>query len=495
MRYTSTRAALDLSCAQAVVKGISQEGGLFVPVSFPAFSLDEIGELVSLPYYKRAAKILSKYTTDFTYEKVEEMCSKAYGKDRFPGGDAAPVVALKDSYVLELFRGPTSAFKDMALQMLPHLMTNSMRAGGVTDEVVILVATSGDTGKAALEGFADVPGTRVIVFYPYGGVSKAQRLQMVTQKGENVDVCAVRGNFDDAQTGVKNIFADEEFAAVLKANGKQLSSANSINFGRLVPQIAYYFSAYADMVKLGAIKLGDKINVCVPTGNFGNILAADYAQRMGLPVNKFICASNKNNVLTDFINTGVYDRNRDFYKTTSPSMDILISSNVERLIYQLCGHDNKEVSALMDSLKESGKYALPEKAANELKERYYGSWADDDMAAEEIGRVYKEEGYVMDPHTAVASAVYQKYREKTCDTTKTIVVSTASPYKFSGTVLKAISGREFDDEFEACDELERMTGVLMPEKLKELRTLPERHLSICDKEDMEKKVYEFLHVK
>ena len=494
MRYTSTRAALDLSCAQAVVKGISQEGGLFVPVSFPAFSLDEIGELVSLPYYKRAAKILSKYTTDFTYEKVEEMCSKAYGADRFPGGDAAPVVALKDSYVLELFRGPTSAFKDMALQMLPHLMTNSMRAGGVTDEVVILVATSGDTGKAALAGFAGVEGTRIIVFYPKNGVSPIQEKQMITQKGDNTLVVGIHGNFDDAQTGVKNIFSDKELAKEMDEKGFQFSSANSINIGRLVPQICYYVFAYAKLLAEEKVTEGETINVVVPTGNFGNILAAFYAKNMGLPIGKLICASNDNKVLYDFFRTGTYDRNREFVLTTSPSMDILISSNLERLIYRIAGNDAAKNAELMAALGGQGKYEITGEMKAALAD-FYGNYASEAETAEEIKRLYNSCGYVLDTHTAVASAVYQKYVAETGDNAKTVIASTASPFKFTRSVMNAIDAKyDAMGDFELVDELSKLANVTVPNAIEEIRTAPVVHDKQCDVDKMKDTVKEFLNI-
>lgn len=492
MLFYSTRSqSTPVSGAQAILGGIAPDGGLYVPERFPQITPEQIAAMSAMPYDQRACTVLSAFLDQYS-RMLPGMCQAAYGADRFDTPQVAPVIPLGDRQALELFHGPTLAFKDMALQMLPYLMTGAMQLEGTTDEVVILVATSGDTGKAALEGFKDVAGTRVIVFYPDGGVSPAQKLQMVTQQGGNVHVAAVRGNFDDAQTGVKKIFADDAFKARIKARGKALSSANSINFGRLVPQVAYYFSAYADMVRAGAIQQGAPMNVCVPTGNFGNILAAWYAKQMGLPIARFLCASNKNNVLTDFINTGVYDANRDFYKTTSPSMDILISSNVERLLFELCSRDGQQVGALMQALSQQRKYTLPAQAAQALKAQFVGAWADDETAAAEIQRVYREHGVVLDPHSAVASAVYTRYRAQSGDETPTLVVCTASPYKFSRSVLCAIDSAQGLDEFGCADRLEALSGVPMPAPLRALRTLPVRHQTVCDRQQMEATVDAFL---
>ena len=494
MQYTSTRAKISVSPAKAVIDGISREGGLYVPAELPKVSQQWIEELQSLPYYERAAKVLSLFFTDFSKEQMQQMCRDAYSTERFDDEKIAPLHKVaENAYYLELFHGPTQAFKDMALQMLPRLMSASMKLTGAEKETVILVATSGDTGKAALEGFRDVDGTRVIVFYPHGGVSAAQRLQMVTQRGKNVHACAVRGNFDDTQTGVKKIFGDEGFAAEAAQMDKALSSANSINFGRLAPQIAYYFSAYADLLAEKAVKIGEKVNFCVPTGNFGNILACEYARRMGLPVGKMICASNSNNVLTDFINTGKYDAKRVFHKTISPSMDILISSNVERLLFELCGRDEAEVSAMMKSLVETGEYNLPENASAELLQLFHGAWVDDERTKEEIRRAFSETGYLIDTHTAVASAVYEDYKNATGDKTPTVVVSTASPYKFAGDVLSALRDDNSPiDEIAAADCLESFTGSKMPPALKELRDLAELHLGVCDVDQMKETVKSFL---
>jgi threonine synthase len=496
MLYTSTRAKQGVSPSRAVIDGISPEGGLYVPVEIPMVSPEWISEMRGLSYQQRAARVLSLFFTEFSHEEMEDMCQKAYGDDRFDDSRVAPLHRPENSkaHYLELFHGPTQAFKDMALQMLPHLMSASMKLLGAENETVILVATSGDTGKAALEGFRDVPGTRVIVFYPDGGVSAMQRLQMATQRGENVHVWAVEGNFDDAQTGVKKIFADKALEAELSAIGKSLSSANSINFGRLAPQIAYYFSAYADLLSSGEIKLGDKVNFCVPTGNFGNILACEYARRMGLPVGKMVCASNSNNVLTDFIQTGDYDARREFIRTISPSMDILISSNVERLLFELCERDEKAVAEMMAQLSSKGAYSLPVGAAGGLKELFYGIWVDEGQTRAEIKRVFDEYGYMIDPHTAVASAAYERYLNETGDKTETVIVSTASPYKFAGDVSTAICGENpaITGEMIAADFLESFTGRKMPPALKELRHLPSLHGGVCEKERMKDTVKSIL---
>ncbi len=496
MLYTSTRARQGVSPSRAVIDGISPEGGLYAPVKMPKISLEWIEEMQGLSYPQRAARVLSLFFTEFGLHEMEGMCRSAYGNDRFDDERVAPLKRPENSaaHFLELFHGPTQAFKDMALQILPHLMSASMKLLGAKNETVILVATSGDTGKAALEGFRDVPGTRVIVFYPDGGVSAMQRLQMATQRGKNVHVCAVEGNFDDAQAGVKKIFADKPLEAELSAMGKSLSSANSINFGRLAPQIAYYFSAYADLISSGEINLGDKVNFCVPTGNFGNILACEYARRMGLPVGRMICASNSNNVLTDFIQTGEYDARREFVRTISPSMDILISSNVERLLFELCERDEDAVAKMMEQLSSRGKYSLPKTAAKSLKEWFYGSWVDEADTRAEIKRVFDECSYIIDPHTAVASAAYERYRKETGDVTKTIIVSTASPYKFAGDVFIAICGENpaIASDMIAADFLESFTGCKMPPALKELRDLPLLHSSVCQKEHMKDAVKSIL---
>jgi len=483
MIYTSTRGGAPITAAQAIVRGLGEGGGLFVPEAFPLVSMKEIADMANMSYVERAVCVLNRFLTDFSEEQLRGMAEKAYS--RFDTEAVAPMHALKDGVsVLELWHGPTLAFKDVALTLLPHLMTASARVTGEEREILILVATSGDTGKAALSGFQDVPGTGCAVYYPKGGVSEAQRLQMVTQRGENTHVIAVRGNFDDAQTGVKRIFSDKEAAEKLNEKGVVLSSANSINWGRLVPQIVYYFSAYADLIASGAIKAGDEVNFCVPTGNFGNILAAHYAHLMGLPVGKLICASNENNVLTDFINTGVYDRRREFHLTTSPSMDILISSNLERMLYELCGRDCAKVIEWMNSLKEKGIYQVDDAAKEKLQDIMYGGWASQEACAGEIARVWNEEKYLVDPHTAVAMSVMRAYREETGDMRPCVVASTASPFKFGRSVAAALDMDVNADDFELCARLTEKTGVPTPEAISELPTLPVRHKRDCAPENM-----------
>ena len=499
MQYQSTRdKSISVSAAQAIKQGLSTEGGLFVPESFPKVSPDEIEALASKNYHERAYFVLSKFLTDFTQEELMNCITSAYTKEKFETDSIAPVYKLNDkAYVLELWHGPTCAFKDMALQILPYLLTTSMKKTNETDEVVILVATSGDTGKAALEGFKDVNGTRIIVFYPDNGVSEIQKLQMVTQEGNNVSVAAVKGNFDDAQSGVKKIFTDDNYKEILGRNHFKLSSANSINWGRLVPQIVYYFSAYADLIANGEIKSGDKVNVVVPTGNFGNILASYYAMKMGLPVAKFICASNENNVLTDFIKTGVYNKNRDFHTTISPSMDILISSNLERFLYDVSGENDKMVSDLMQKLNTEGVYEVDDSIKAKLSELFVAECADDSETMKTIKACSDEYGYVIDTHTAVAYAVYNKYVEKTGDETKTIVASTASPFKFNQSVLIALDGHNSvvgKDEFELLAELSEKSGLKIPKSLAELKTKPVVFSTVCEKDEMQQSVNEFLNV-
>lgn len=497
MRYQSTRdEQIDFTSAEAIKKGLSKEGGLFVPKEIPTLTKDEIAALAQKNYQQRAFDILSKYLTDFTKEELENCINKAYNKEKFETENIAPLYKLDDeSYFLELWHGPTCAFKDMALQILPHLLTTSMRKTGETHTVVILVATSGDTGKAALEGFKDVDGTRIIVFYPKRGVSEIQKLQMITQEGNNVGVAAVEGNFDDAQNGVKAIFTDNEYAEFLANNNFVLSSANSINWGRLVPQIIYYFSAYADLLRNSEIAMGDEINVCVPTGNFGNILSAYYAKQMGLPIKKLICASNKNNVLTDFINTGVYDKNRQFYATASPSMDILISSNLERFLYLLAGSD--ATKKYMQDLKDTGKYTIDSALLKKIEDIMWAGCCDDDHAFASINKEYNENSYVMDTHTAVAKNVYDQYVEKTGDHTKTVIASTASPFKFSQSVLMAMDGIESiagKDEFTLLEELSEKSGLRVPKSLAELKNKLAIFKIACPKDEMPQMVSEFLNI-
>ena len=497
MNYKSTRDnAIKVKSCEAIAKGLSSEGGLFVPESIPAVQLNNIKYMADMSYTQRAKEILGRFLTDFTEDELENCIDAAYTKEKFETNSIAPVYKMNDAqYILELWHGPTCAFKDMALQILPHLLTTSVKKLGIDRETVILVATSGDTGKAALEGFKDVAGTKIIVFFPDEGVSQIQRLQMCTQEGNNVFVSAVNGNFDDAQNGVKAIFTDREYETELLSGKKALSSANSINWGRLVPQIVYYFSAYCDMIKAEEIECGDEVNICVPTGNFGNILAAYYAKRMGLPVKKLICASNKNNVLTDFINTGVYDRNRDFYVTASPSMDILISSNLERLLYIISGENDKLVSEYMKSLKETGTYTVNDEIKKEIEINFYGGCADDAECLKTISETYKKFGYVTDTHTAVAVAVHNEYVAKTGDKTKTIIASTASPFKFNGAVLSALEDAEQLaelDEFRLLEKLAKDYDLRIPSSLASLEEKEIRFEVVCDKNQMKAVINEFL---
>ena len=499
MKYNSTRDnSISISSAEAIKKGLSEDGGLFVPKSFPDVTLSEIEKFADMSYRERAFEILSKFLTDFTPEELKGCIEKAYTKEKFETDNIAPVYKLNDTeYILELWHGPTCAFKDMALQILPHLLTASMKKTQEKGEVVILVATSGDTGKAALEGFKDVEGTRIIVFYPDDSVSEIQKLQMITQTGDNVCVSAVKGNFDDAQNGVKKIFTDNGYKNLLASNNFKLSSANSINWGRLVPQIVYYFSAYSDMLQAEEISLGEKINIVVPTGNFGNILAAYYAYKMGLPVKKLICASNKNSILTDFIKTGVYDRNRDFYTTISPSMDILISSNLERLLYDLSDKNDVLVSDLMTKLAENGKYTVPENIKNKISELFYAGFADDEKTMEEISRCFEKYGYVPDTHSAVALSVYNSYVEDTGDKTKTVIASTASPFKFNQSVLIALKGCAFvagKDEFTLLSELNEISGADIPSSLAELKNKAKIFDTVCEKDSMLQVINDFLQI-
>lgn len=492
MRMLSTRGGAASGPSLAILRGLADDGGLYVPESFPSFTLREIESLGKMGYAERAFAVLSRFLPDFDAPSLRAAIDGAYGSG-FDAPEIAPVRAVGGwTHMLELWHGPTLAFKDMALQLLPHLLTYSARKHGETREVFILVATSGDTGKAALEGFLDVPGTRCCVFYPREGVSRAQRLQMVTTRGGNTHVIAVEGNFDDAQTGVKRIFSDPDFAREMDAQGRVLSSANSINYGRLVPQIVYYFSAYADLLSSGAIRPGDAVNFCVPTGNFGDILAADYARKAGLPVGKLICASNENNVLTDFITTGVYTvRGRAFHKTTSPSMDILISSNLERLLFDLCGCDGARVAALMGDLSREGRYAIDGGMLGALQTRYAAGFAGQSAVRAEIARAWREDGCLMDTHTAVASAVLRDYRARTGDDAPAVIVSTASAYKFGASVLEAIAGPDACkglDDFACCDKLSALTGTRVPEQIASLPTLPVRHSAVCRREEMARAV-------
>ena len=498
MQYQSTRnKEISVSSAQAIKKGISPDGGLFVPVSIPEITLKEIEKMVSVKYTERAEFILGKYLTDYTAEEIADCANNAYTAEKFGSDNTAPVYKLNDSaYILELWHGPTCAFKDMALQILPHLLTKAIKKTGEDKEVVILVATSGDTGKAALEGFKDVDGTKIQVFYPVDGVSKIQKLQMTTQEGNNVSVVAVKGNFDDAQTGVKKIFTDNSYANELDKKGYSLSSANSINWGRLVPQIVYYFSAYCDMLKNNEIKLGEEINICVPTGNFGNILAAYYAKCMGLPVKKLICASNKNNVLTDFIKTGTYDRNRTFHTTISPSMDIIISSNLERLLFIMSEYNDEEITKYMTLLSTEGKYTVSDDIFEKVKNDFYAGSCDDCETKAAIKEINEKYSYTADTHTAVGIKVYFDYVKETGDSTKTVIASTANPYKFNKSVLEAlIKGASLDDkdEFELLDMLCKESKLEIPASLSSLKTKEIRFNTVCDKENMKAETSKFLN--
>lgn len=489
MKYTSTRdGKKSVSACEAIVKGISDDGGLFVPSSFPNIDGALFDSLLKMDYQERTAKILSLYLDEFTFEELLDITNSAYS--RFDDGDPCPVVKVEDGlFMLELWHGPTCAFKDMALTVLPYLIVGAKRKLGREDKTLVLVATSGDTGKSALEGFKDVDGTEVAVFYPSKGVSPIQRLQMVTQEGKNVHVAGIKGNFDDAQTAVKRIFNDKEIIAKLGEAGYKMSSANSINWGRLAPQIAYYISAYCDLVNGGEIERGDKINFVVPTGNFGDVLAGYYAYRMGLPVNKFITASNANNVLTDFFNTGVYDINRKFYKTSSPSMDILVSSNLERLIFEVSGRDDAKVRELYENLASVGRFEMdPEVARDGVFE---AGWADEDDVKETIFTFFDLDDYIMDTHTAVAASVYNDYSCETEDETPTVILSTANPFKFTSSVLEALGSRE-SDPFKALIRLQALSALECPECLAELAYRKEIHTRVIDRTEVGDAVLDFV---
>lgn len=494
MLYNSTRSKItEVSSAQAITQGISKEGGLFVPETLPALTEDMLRELAEMSYVERAKYVLSQFLTDFTPDEIKYCAENAYNDKKFKSNHIAEISHLFDgTYMLELWHGPTCAFKDMALQILPYLLTTSAKKVAQDKKIVILVATSGDTGKAALEGFKDVPGTQMLVFYPENGVSAMQKRQMTTQEGENVAVCAIKGNFDDAQTGVKQIFTDIEVAEKLEKNNMMFSSANSINWGRLLPQIVYYVSTYCELVKDEEITMGEVVNVVVPTGNFGNILAAYYAKRMGVPLGKLICASNANNVLTDFIRTGTYNRLRDFHATISPSMDILISSNLERLLYDLSGKDEVKIKTWFEQLASRGFYDVDVDVLSKLHEEFYAGCCDDEQTKETIKRIFDKYSYVCDTHTAVAVKVAEEYREATGDTTKTIIASTASPYKFANSVLDAISGEVPADDYEQLDCLEKLSNLEIPKALADLKNKEVRFTGSIDKEDMENTVMEML---
>ena len=485
MRYTGTRSGYSATSAEAIASGIAADGGLFVPESFPALTAEKFAELARADYRTRAASILSLYLTDYTADEIRRCVDGAYC-GTFEHDDPAPLVDVGDGRkMLELWHGPTCAFKDLALQILPYLLTTALNKVDKERTAVILVATSGDTGKAALAGFSGVDRTRIIVFYPRDGVSDMQKLQMTTQKGNNVAVCAIEGNFDDAQSGVKAIFGDAEMRRYLDGRRMVFSSANSINFGRLVPQIVYYVSAYCDLLKRGDLAPGEGFNAVVPTGNFGNILAAVYAKRMGVPIRKFICASNANNVLTDFIRTGVYDRNRPFHTTESPSMDILISSNLERYIYHLSGGDARFTAARMEELRRTGRYELPPAMRDALQEEFYGGCCDDDAGRAAIAGIFREKHYLCDTHTAVALAVCDQYRRETGDKTLCVIASTASPYKFAPAVLSALTDAPLPaDDFAKLEMLSKLSGTAIPASLAALKGEPVLHRSCVPRSGM-----------
>ncbi len=494
MKYLSTRdRSVRLDAAEAIEMGLSRDGGLLTPCEIPQIDEAFLNSLVHVRYQERAAKVMALYLTDYTEAELLTFAENAYGPEKFDTDAVAPVRTLDETtHCLELWHGPTSAFKDMALQMLPQLLSAALRKTGEDKTVCILVATSGDTGKAAMEGFADVPQTKIMVFYPKDGVSRVQETQMVTQDGANVGVCAVVGNFDDAQAGVKRIFSDAAIRETLAQRGYFLSSANSINWGRILPQVVYYISAYCDLVRDGRIVMGDKVNFCVPTGNFGDILAAYYAKRMGLPVGKLICASNCNDVLTDFLRTGVYDRNRPFHTTMSPSMDILISSNLERLLFDLAGENDAEVRRYMDALAQSGRYEVSDAIKKALAEQYWGGFCDEAGTTAAIAKYYKDYGYLIDTHTAVAASVMEQYRAASGDKTPTVFVSTASPYKFCDSVLTAIGQTPAGDGVELLDQLHDVTGTAVPRRLAALKGKARRFDLTCEKPGMDSVVLDFL---
>ena len=492
--YKSTRdAEKTVTASQAILKGLADDGGLFVPVSIPKLPVS-LGELKEMTYQEIAYTVMKEFLTDFTEEELKSCIAKAYDS-KFDTEEIAPLAKVEDAYYLELFHGATIAFKDMALSILPHLLTTSAKKNQVKNEIVILTATSGDTGKAALAGFADVEGTKIIVFYPKNGVSRVQELQMVTQKGDNTSVVAIHGNFDNAQSGVKAMFENKELEKELNEAGYQFSSANSINIGRLVPQVVYYVYAYAKLLQNEEIAEDEEINVVVPTGNFGNILAAYYAKNMGIPIAKLICASNENKVLYDFFQTGTYDRNREFVLTTSPSMDILISSNLERLIYKISGEDARKDTDLMTELKTKGSYAITGEMKAILAD-FAAGYATEEQVAKTIHDIYEDTGYVIDTHTAVAATVYKAYREDSKDDRKTVIASTASPYKFAGSVMSAIDPKyKGQDDFKLIEELQKVSGTELPNAIKEIMNAEIRHNTECDVDQMEQTVKNILGVK
>ncbi|SMC39719.1 threonine synthase [Papillibacter cinnamivorans] len=494
MRYISTRdGVLRVSAQDAIVRGLAEDGGLYTPEVLPNFTAHAFESMRDMAYQQRAVFVMNAFLDDFAAGELSSFAEKAYGTDKFDSPAIAPLRRVTDGVsCLELWHGPTSAFKDMALQMLPHLLSASLVKTGEERSVLILVATSGDTGKAALEGFRDVDGTAILVFYPKDGVSRVQELQMVTQEGKNVGVCSVRGNFDDAQTGVKAIFSDVSLRKTLSKRGWFLSSANSINWGRVLPQIVYYVSAYCDLLNQGTLVPGEKFNVCVPTGNFGNILSAYYAKSMGVPIGRLVCASNRNDVLTDFINTGVYDRNRPFYNTLSPSMDILVSSNLERLLYGLSEGGAEEVREYMSSLAETGRYEVDETVKKKISRLFWAGSCDDALTRETIAAVWKEHGYLIDPHTAVAFHVFKQYRKETGDTAPGLVVSTASPFKFCDSVLPAIGVSPVSSGTDLIGELSAAAGIAPPKNLAALGSKPVRFTGVTEKDGMTREVLKML---
>lgn len=500
MKYQSSRGKYGVvSAAGAITMGISPDGGLFVPDYIPSINMEILKQMESWTYQQRAAYIMQLFLEEFSPEEIEDCVNGAYSQQKFDHPQIAPLVELRPGlHIQELWHGPTCAFKDMALQVLPRLLTTSTNKVGENSEIIILVATSGDTGKAALEGFKNVAGTRIIVFFPQHGVSEVQKMQMITQEGNNVHVAGVLGNFDDAQNGVKKIFTSDQLIEQLQRQGMKMSSANSINWGRLLPQIVYYISAYVDLCQRGSVKAGEAINIVVPTGNFGNILAAYYARRMGIPVKTLICAANSNNVLTDFIITGVYDRNRSFEKTISPSMDILISSNLERLLYELTGHDSQRVNQWMEELKNTGRYEVDEPTRSQVQETFWSDYATDTETLESITVAWDKYHYLLDTHTAVALNVYEKYLQQTGDNSCTVIASTASPFKFGSSVARAILSPELikgKNEFELLEALSVETGMSIPEGIKNLDKRKIRHHTVTSAAEMEETVLSFLSIK
>lgn len=493
LMYQSTRNSNNkVLASQAVLQGLSPDGGLFVPEQIPVLE-KSMEELSLLSYQELAYEVMKLYLTDYTEEELKDCIAKAYDA-KFDTPEIAPLKEVGDVYFLELYHGKTIAFKDMALSILPHLLTKAAKKNNVKEDIVILTATSGDTGKAALAGFADVEGTKIIVYYPKNGVSSVQEKQMVTQKGENTSVIGIKGNFDDAQTGVKSMFNNRELADRMKKSGFLFSSANSINIGRLVPQIVYYVHSYVTLYRKKQISSGEKINFVVPTGNFGNILAAYYAKQMGVPINKLICASNENKVLFDFFMSGRYDKNREFILTESPSMDILVSSNLERLIYQIAGRDSAKTAQMMKALSTEGSYEITDSMRNNLED-FIGGWASEEETREAISRIYNDNQYVIDTHTAVAASVYSKYEKETKDQTKTVIVSTASPYKFGKSVLEALNQKQIpSDDYEQAVMLSKLSGTAIPNAVEEIHTAPVLHNIVCETEKMQETAEKILKI-